>query len=341
VSLSLVIIGLSLLVSLIATYLLYQVLSRKLIHQVRPWGPETHLRKAPVPTGGGLLFAIMLPVGLLLGFFPFGSVLELDAGELPFALTILVACTLFALLGFTDDYLKAARGSSTGLPARYKLPLQAVIAVGSLLALYQSSSGVFLLWPAQPLALPLWLYLALGGFLLVGLVNAMNFTDGADGLAAGMALLSLLALACAFTLLAARQDLDGQAGLLSYLCLVGAGAAGAFLSVNFKPALIYMGDTGSYYLGAFIGLVAIAGGLMLFLIPLALVYGLELLSVVLQVAYFRLSGGRRIFKMSPLHHHFELSGLGELRTVLMFWAVHAAVSAGSVALFYWQLVSWS
>lgn len=326
--------GVSALLSLIIIYPLYHMLRRSLIHSFREWGPEHHKQKGATPTGGGVLFIAVLLIIVPLGFFALGDILELKTSDLAPSMLILSACTAFALLGFIDDYIKAATRSSRGFLARYKLILQVIIAVAAMYFAAQLNTQAFLPWSAEPVALPPWFYYTVGTFLLVGMVNAMNFTDGLDGLAPGMAVISLIAFVFILGTKAAGNVLAGQEMPMGFLSAVVAGAALAILVVNFKPALIYMGDTGSYFLGAFIGSVAILSGLIIYLIPLALIYGLEILSVMAQVVYFRLTGGKRLLKMSPLHHHFELSGFSEIATVLTFWVVHALVCAGSVMLFY-------
>jgi len=327
-------IGVSALLSLIIIYPLYHVLRRSLIHSFREWGPEHHKEKGAIPTGGGVLFVIVLLIIVPLSIFALGDVLDLRTSDLAPSMLVLSVCTAFGLLGFIDDYIKSVTQSSRGFLARYKLILQVIIALATMYFAVQLNTQAFLPWSAEPVSLSPWVYYTLGTFLFVGMVNAMNFTDGLDGLAPGMAVISLAAFVFILGTKAAAEMFAGQEVPMSFLSAVVAGAALAFLVVNFKPALIYMGDTGSYFLGAFIGCVAILSGLIIYLIPLALVYGLEILSVMVQVVYFRLTDGKRLLKMSPLHHHFELSGLSEIATVLLFWVVHALVCAGSVMLFY-------
>lgn len=327
-------IGVSALLSLIIIYPLYHVLRRRLIHSFREWGPEHHKEKGSIPTGGGVLFIVVPLIMVPLSIFVLGSILDLKTSDLALSIHVLLVCSAFALLGFIDDYIKAVTQSSRGFLARYKLILQVMVALIAVHFAIQSHTQAFLPWSAEPVNLPAWVYYTLGTFLFVGMVNAMNFTDGLDGLAPGMAVISLAAFILILSTKASSDALAGKEMLLSYLCAIVAGAALAFLVVNFKPALIYMGDTGSYFLGAFIAYTAMLSGLIFYLIPLALVYGLELLSVMVQVVYFRLTGGKRLLKMSPLHHHFELSGLSEIATVLLFWVAHALVCGGSVLLFY-------
>ncbi len=322
----------SALVGLLVLYPLYQLLRRGFIHSFREWGPRHHLQKEAVPTAGGLLFIIMLAIGIAIGIYVMPDVNDLSISTLYEALVILCATAAFGLLGFVDDYMKVVRKSSLGFPARFKFILQIIFALTTLYFTYKIQPEAFIFTSATPVAIPAWIYFPIGTILLVGLVNAFNFTDGLDGLAAGTAFLSLAGYSVLFFAISSNTD-SGHERMLVYISLVVAGAVLAFLIPNFKPALIYMGDTGSYFLGAFLGITAIAGGLLYYLIPLSIVYGIELLSVVLQVSYFRLTKGKRLFKMSPLHHHLELSGMSELGVVLVFWAMQLVVSTACAAVF--------
>lgn len=325
--------ALSAVLSLIIIYPLYTLLKREFCQSYREWGPESHLKKGAVPTGGGLLFVVVLIMSLVAGLLGSSEFVELPDGEIRTTGLLLVAVSVaFGLVGFTDDYLKVVLRSSRGFLARYKLLLQILLAYGAVHFAYGLNNTAYPLLGGMPQEVPSWLFHALGTFLLVGLVNGVNFSDGLDGLASGMGLISALALAAIFTPLAAAH-LMGPEPVLATASLIMAGALLAFLIVNFKPAQIYMGDTGSYLLGSFLGIAALLGGLLFFLIPLSLMYGVEVLSVILQVSYFRLTGGKRLFLMSPLHHHFELTGHGEVQTVLGFWGAHAVVCAATVVLF--------
>jgi phospho-N-acetylmuramoyl-pentapeptide-transferase len=321
----------SALISLILLYPLYRLLKHRFIHSFREWGPQHHLEKQAVPTAGGLVFVLMLAIGTISGMYFVCDLADINLCYMPQALFLCAVTFAFALLGFIDDYLKVARHSSRGFPARYKIVLQVVFAAGALYWAQDTARTVFIPLQAQTVSLPLWAYYTLGIVLLVGLVNAFNFTDGLDGLASGMAILSLGANAALFYLASDRMSANYE--LYAFLTLIMAGSALAFLIVNYKPAQIYMGDTGSYFLGAFIAITAIAGGFMIYLIPLAAIYGIELLSVMMQVVYFRIRKGKRLFKMSPLHHHFELSGVSETGVVMLFWIAQAVVCVLGVAMF--------
>lgn len=322
----------SALVGLIVLYPLYQLLRRGFIHSFREWGPRHHLQKEVVPTAGGLLFIIVLAVGIVIGVYLMPDLSDLSVSSLYGALVIFCVASAFGLLGFIDDYMKVVRKNSLGFLARYKLLLQILFAITALCFTYKIQPEAFVFTSPTPVVIPAWIYFPLGTILLVGLVNAFNFTDGLDGLAAGTAFFSLAGYSVLFLAISHNADSPFDR-MLAFISLVTAGAVFAFLIPNFKPALIYMGDTGSYFLGAFLGIAAIAGGFIYYLIPLSLVYGAELLSVMLQVSYFKATKGKRLFKMSPLHHHLELSGMSEVGVVLVFWALQLVVSTGCVVVF--------
>jgi len=264
---------------------------------VRSDGPGSHLVKAGTPTMGGLAILLAaLSVGLLSSPDP--------VGDLPLAALI----ALSGALGLYDDVLSLRRKAdeasglepSTGLLARYRLLGQALVAVA--FALYAVRSG------AVMFGIPTLDVFALA-FVVVGTVNALNFTDGLDGLAAGVASIMLLLF------------------VGSPLAAALLGALLGFLWYNGHPARVFMGGVGSEALGAAVAGLAIQHGWVWYLPLLALVPVLEVLSVIAQVAFFRATGGKRLLRMSPLHHHFELSGWSETRVVMRFWLVTAATTA--------------
>ena len=267
---------------------------------VRSTGPASHLAKQGIPTMGGAIF--LVPAA-------FVSVVAFRASP---AVWALVVFTLgFAALGFWDDYVKVMRRRTLGLRAREKLVVQL------------AWSALFLWFAAQhlgasaPWALPwggtltpgAWYY-PLGLLALVGTANAVNETDGVDGLAGGAAVVAL----GFFALYAASR---GRAASSSYALVLAAAVVG-FLRYNLHPARVIMGDTGSLALGAALGGLAVVTHAPLLLPLVGGVFALETLSVIIQVLSFRLTG-RRVFRMSPLHHHFELSGWSEERVTGTFW----------------------
>jgi phospho-N-acetylmuramoyl-pentapeptide-transferase len=231
------------------------------------------------------------------------------------------------LLGFLDDRLKVARGT-TGLKARYKLPVQILIG----LALLYLISGYFQEWQLAvaltgdklpwPVFAPWWLYYPVGLFVWLGALNGANFTDGLDGLLSSTTLVVLVG---AFYAL-----LDGPEPL-AMPAAIGFGALAAFLVYNWKPALIYMGDSGSLLVGALVAGLFIAKGWWLFLGLCVFVWVVNVLAVIIQVASFRLTGKRPLL-CSPLHHHFEMAGWGERRIVLVFSGLQLL---GCIVAFAW------
>lgn len=280
---------------------------------IRNDGPARHLSKAGTPTMGGVIFL----AGLL------AAVLVVGWGDRD-AMVILGITLGFGIIGFLDDFIKVALKRSLGLRAREKLLGQVLLAAllgvlapavlerGTAMAVPFASlvTGHSLYLDPGP-----WLYILFSVLVVVGTANAVNLTDGLDGLAAGIT----VAVAAAFIPIG---FLAGRPGVsLAMAALVG-GCLG-FLFYNRHPARVFMGDTGSLALGGALGAAAVLTGSELVLPVLGGVFVLETLSVMLQVFFFQVFG-RRIFRMSPLHHHFELSGWSETRVVLNFWLASVA-----------------
>jgi phospho-N-acetylmuramoyl-pentapeptide-transferase len=226
---------------------------------------------------------------------------------------VLAAFSAFGFLGFLDDFVKVARKRSLGLTVGQKLFFQIVIAVG--LAIYQvsvSDSGTMIAIPFLGKAIDFgWFAVPFMAFVVVAMANSVNLTDGLDGLAAGVTFL----VAAFFTVAAVVLSVL-PAGVFS---IALAGACLGFLFYNRHPAKIFMGDTGSMALGGGLAAVAIIMEIELLLPIVGAVYVAEAISVLLQVVYFKKTGGKRLFKMAPLHHHFELSGWKESKVVAVFW----------------------
>ncbi|NLJ79481.1 MAG: phospho-N-acetylmuramoyl-pentapeptide-transferase [Firmicutes bacterium] len=271
----------------------------KLGQQVREDGPATHLGKSGTPTMGGLLIIAVVVISVLI-FSP-----------LSHNVTIMLFSTLgFAVIGFIDDFLKVAARRSLGLRAREKLVGQFGVAI--LVAFYAAARvGTDLLIPfsRQTVSLPLFLYLPFTVLVIVGAANAVNFTDGVDGLAAGSGAVAAGALGLAAHFLG-YPDLTLFAGSLFGACL-------GFSWFNASPAQVFMGDIGSLGLGASLATLAVLTKTPLFLLIIGGLFVIETLSVIVQVLYFKLSG-RRFFKMAPLHHHFELLGWAESKVTIRF-----------------------
>jgi phospho-N-acetylmuramoyl-pentapeptide-transferase len=270
--------------------------------------PASHQKKAGTPTAGGVLFvAIAIVAGVL-------ASLAGHHGALP-AVSGLV---LGGLIGFADDRSKLVVGTR-GIPARLKFPIQLVLAVPvAWLATVQGASHQLFL-PATP-----WVVFPLAVIAIVATANAVNLTDGMDGLAGGLSVIAVAAL-----VLLLRGAPAGEKAVAMSLC----GAVVAFLVFNRYPARVFMGDTGALAIGYALAAMAIQQGMLILLPLLALVFVLETLSVIIQVAYFKASGGRRVFTMTPIHYTFHHAGWSENRIALSFWGAGlvSALAAVGVA----------
>ncbi len=277
---------------------------------IREEGPERHIEKVGTPTMGGfmiiapvLLLTVLLNAAALLGFDILGQSIFIP-------LLVMVA---FGILGAIDDW-EGIRGSRKGLGmrARTKLLVQIALGLATAIALKYIVKVPEMYWPGypEPLTLGGW-YIPIATIIIVGFSNAVNFTDGLDGLAG-------LISATAFAAYGIIALLQGQV-FLARFCFTIVGALFGFLWFNVHPAELFMGDTGSLAIGATLATFALMTGQWLVLPLIAIVPVSEIISVVLQVAYFKLTGGKRLFKMAPLHHHFELLGWSETQVVQRFW----------------------
>jgi len=296
----------SFLLSLLATPFMIRYFPRWGIRQkVRADGPATHLQKQGIPTMGGVLFLIVFLLPLLHPLFDTQAMTRTEV-------IFWVVCGVASLTGLLDDVLKM-RGGTAGLKARYRILLQ--IFLGSLLgwAVYSSGrSQIFIPFSDSILDIGKWC-IPLAILAYMGTVNGVNFTDGLDGLLTGCILFTLFAYGSLFW--------SYLPEIILPLWVVW-GVSLGFLVWNAYPAKIFMGEVGSSLLGAMLASAAIATRTELFLLFFGAVYAVEVLSVILQVLSFRLSG-KRIFRMSPLHHHLELCGMEEPRIVVAFWVFHS------------------
>jgi len=307
---------------------------RQLGQEIRSDGPQSHLLKKGTPSMGGILIigATLVPT-LLWGNLSNSSVWLAMAGMLS-----------FGLIGLWDDLLKIRRKNSRGLGVRQKLALQVLLAaaVGGCLVV-MGLHGRFdlrLSFPFIKQWTPLlgWLYLPWITFILVGSSNSVNMADGLDGLAIGLAFVSAAALTalCYITgnaVWARYLDITfvRSAAELTVFAGAFAGACLGFLWYNCHPAQVFMGDAGSLSIGGTLGLLAILIKQEFLLLAVAGVFILESLSVLIQVSYFKLSGGKRVFRMAPLHHHFELKGWAEAKVVVRFWVLGVVLALFSLA----------
>jgi len=287
--------------------------------QIRIEGPQRHFIKLGTPTMGGWL--VVISVLLVTGILNLASILpEFNVLGNSIILPMLTMLA-FAILGAVDDW-RGVRGSTKeGMRARWKFAIQALIAVGIAFVLKYGLDAPDLYVPIylEEIELGVW-YVPIAAFIIVSTSNAVNLTDGLDGLAGLIA-------ATAFAAYGVISLLQGQVFLVRFTFTV-VGALFAFLWYNAHPADLFMGDTGSLSIGATLAVVALMTGQWAILPIIAIIPVSVVLSVILQVGFFKLTKGRRLFKMAPIHHHFELMGWSETQVVQRFWLV--ALSAAMI-----------
>ena len=274
--------------------------------QVRDDGPQAHLKKQGTPTMGGLV---------ILSSIIITSLLYLK--DYPKIIPVLFVTAGFGVIGFLDDYIKMVMKRSEGLNPGQKLAGQIIIT--GIFAYYIITSdeiGTQMLIPftGQYLVMPVWLFVPALFFIVLGTDNGVNFTDGLDGLCTSVTIL----VATFFTIVAI-----GENSGISPITGAVVGSLLGFLLFNVYPARVFMGDTGSLALGGFVASSAFMMQMPLFIAVVGLIYLVEVLSVIIQVTYFKKTGGKRIFKMAPIHHHFELCGWSETRVVAVFSIITA------------------
>ncbi|HET7027180.1 MAG TPA: phospho-N-acetylmuramoyl-pentapeptide-transferase [Candidatus Limnocylindrales bacterium] len=284
--------------------------------QIRIEGPDSHQVKRGTPTMGGLLvILVVLGIYLLLRGVPERAIVG------PIALLALVG-----VLGAFDDYLNARTGE--GIRARQKLIWQTVVAFVAAFQIQQTYNITGIRVPfVGAVEINQWVYIVFAAFAIVAASNGVNITDGLDGLAGGTLIFAFVAF-----LIVALLNVPTQSNV-ALLCALIIGALLGFLWFNVHPAQIFMGDSGSLSLGAGLAGIALITGQVLVLPVIGLIFVVETGSVMLQVAYFKATGGRRIFRMSPLHHHFELGGWDEEKITLRFWIVAILAGLLGVTLF--------
>lgn len=277
--------------------------------------PDRHKEKSGTPTTGGFFIVLSSLIAAVVALF---MAEKTSTG----AFLLLITFVFYMFAGMQDDIQKIEKHQNKGLSARGKLFLQIAIAI--LPVLFVTISGrTFITFGDYTLNLG-WFYPIFGIFIITGVSNAVNLTDGLDGLAASNMVISLMALVF-INLIMGNID-------LAIICAAIAGACLGFLYFNKYPAKVFMGDTGSLALGGVLGTIAVMGKFELWLIPIGIIFLCETLSVILQVTSYKLTG-KRIFKMSPIHHHFELCGWGEKKIVFVFSLITFIFCAGAVLLF--------
>lgn len=295
------------------TGLLIPFLEKKQFRQfVREVGPQSHLHKTGTPSMGGLAIigaTVITTLAVTIATKTFDMRI----------VVILVMMVLFGLIGFIDDYEKAIKKNNKGISPKQKIVMQFGFSLAfAIFAMMESYSAHGLVWGGE-IWLPILnqyidlgiLYIPFVIFVMVAFSNSVNLTDGLDGLASGVTAL----VACFMIIAAVTFGFTGEPAVYGAL----AGACLGFLVFNRNPAKIFMGDTGSMALGGVLAAGAILMKLEFILAIAGLVYVIEALSVIIQVGYFKKTGGKRFFKMAPLHHHFELCGMSERKVVVMFY----------------------
>ncbi|WP_223066367.1 phospho-N-acetylmuramoyl-pentapeptide-transferase [Paenibacillus caui] len=298
-------IGVSFILAVIAAPLFIPLLRRmKFGQQIRGEGPQSHLKKAGTPTMGGIIIMLAFTIA----FLKFSAAMNTDF------YVLLIASLGFGLVGFLDDYIKIVFKRSLGLTARQKLFGQLLFAAIVCLLLARNGHSTAIGIPGTDISFDWggWFYYPFIVIMMLAISNAVNFTDGLDGLLSGVSAIAFGAFA-----VVAMQATSLPAAVCAAAMI---GAVLGFLVFNAHPAKVFMGDTGSLGIGGAIAAIAIVTKSELLFLVIGGIFVIEMLSVVLQVGSFKLRG-KRIFKMSPIHHHFELSGWSEWRVVVTFWAV--------------------
>lgn len=285
--------------------------------EIREEGPAWHAAKSGTPTMGGIIFIISIAVMLAVSVIV-GTVLEFPLGNLVDLLLVFLLSLAFGVIGFIDDYIKVVKKRNLGLTASQKFSLQFLVAlIFAALVAVGSDTGTVISLPFTSLDIDLgWFYIPFVIFVMLATVNSVNLTDGLDGLATSITMV------VAIFYLIMSDVLANQAMALFSAVLIG--ALLGFLFYNWKPAKVFMGDTGSLFLGGAVCGLAIMLRQPITLLIVGFVYVIETLSVIMQVTSYKLTG-KRIFKMSPIHHHFEMCGWSEVKIVCVFTAVTAAL----------------
>lgn len=280
---------------------------------IREEGPQSHMHKKGTPTMGGISFIVATVLALIIAMF-------IDSSNIKYYFLFIYTTISFSIIGYIDDMLIVVKKKNDGLAPRKKLMLQILFSIIFYVLvkfIYEDINYIYI--PGLEYQLNIsYLYMVFVVFWQTGFSNAVNLTDGLDGLATSVTIITT----STFALLAYKENNFP----VFVFCLVLVGALIGFLLFNKNPAKIFMGDTGSLALGGILAAISIILHKEIAFILIGLVYILETLSVIIQVAYFKKTG-KRIFKMSPLHHHFELSGYGEVKTVYLF-VIIALISSG-------------
>lgn len=297
-------------------------------------GPKWHKKKQGTPIMGGFMFIIAIAVVTVISTIIYLCIGK-DFINLYFAdmnrETVMIFAGLFlavanGAIGFIDDYTKVVKKRNLGLTPKQKLILQFAAAIAYIIILAVAGCGTATTIPFIGKVDLGFFYYIISAIVIVGIVNAVNLTDGVDGLNGSITFfvcISFMIIACMMSELG-----------VTAMCAASAGACLGFLVWNFHPAKVFMGDTGSLFLGGLVCALAFAVDMPILLLPVGIIYLAEMFSVILQVGYFKITHGKRLFKMSPIHHHFEMCGWSEVKIVSVFSLVTAIFGAASALIAY-------
>ena len=289
-------------------------------------GPVWHMSKQGTPTMGGIMFIAGIAVACVTA-----GISCIAQGDLTH-IYVFAFALIYGAIGFLDDYEKLKKKQNLGLTAAQKFILQLVVAIAFILLMRLTGKltpSFYIPFFNVTVAVPEVLYFAVSAFIIVGCVNAVNLTDGVDGLVTGVS----IPVGLCYTAVAVVWSYTSMGIFAAALT----GGLAGFLIFNFHPAKVFMGDTGSLFLGGAVCAAAFAMDMPLILVPLGIIYICETLSDIIQVTYFKLTHGKRIFKMAPLHHHFEMCGWSEYKLFAVFTAVSeifAVISFFAVSMRY-------
>lgn len=299
-------------VTIVLAFIIIPILKKVKIGQIeREEGPQSHLKKQGTPTMGGIIFMISIIICVTISYIYLRIIGHLNLAQN--LLPMLCLTMGFGVIGFIDDFKKLVLKNTDGLKPKYKMLGLLCISVAYVLFIVKFSNiGTDTIIPffKMQVHLPVLLYIPFAILVILATTNAVNLTDGIDGLSSSV---SSIIIAC-LTAIAMMKD-------ISEVIIFGSiviGAVLGFLMFNLHPAKVFMGDTGSLFLGGVISSIALYLKMPLLLLLIALIPIIETLSVIIQVIYFKKTGGKRFFKMSPIHHHFELSGWSENKVVMIF-----------------------
>ena len=317
---------LKILVAAVVAFVISAVIGKFLVPALRRWkagqsikedGPTFHMSKQGTPTMGGLMFILATIIVVLVVNGP--AILSGDWTSV----IVLVFALVFGAIGFLDDYAKIKKKENTGLTAGQKFLLQLAAAILFIVLLRKCgilSPNLYVPFFGVELHLPWVVYLIFAVLVITGTVNAVNITDGLDGLSSSVTLPVCAFFAAAFGWAWVKWQQSGTAGMAVFAAALFGGLVG-FLVYNHYPAKVFMGDTGSLFLGGAVCGMAFALDLPLILILVGIIYIIETLSDIIQVTYFKATHGKRIFRMAPLHHHLEMGGWNEKKVVFVFASI--------------------